>query len=81
MRWKTPTDDGPLTIGTLNGRLVLATCNRCGHRGSFRGDQLGLPSDTKIDDVWNHLKCSKCGSRKVIAYAQTLRAMRQGRER
>jgi hypothetical protein len=43
-------------------------------RGSIRGGQLRLPPDTRIDDVWNYLKCSRCGSRKVIAYAQTLRA-------
>ena len=40
-----------------------------------------MPGDTLVDDVCRFLKCSKCGSRDVLAYPQTLRSMRQGRER
>ena len=81
MKWNKQADDGPLTIARLGGRLIVVSCNKCPNGRSLRGDDLNLPGDTLIDDVCRFLKCLKCGSRDVLAYPQTLRSMRQGRER
>lgn len=81
MKWNKPTDEGPMTIAKLGGRLIVVSCNKCPHRASLRGNALNLPSETRVDEIWRFLKCSKCGSRDVLAYPQTLRSMRQGMER
>ena len=42
---------------------------------------MDLPGDTLVDDFCRFLKCSRCGSRDVLTYPQTLRSMGQRRER
>jgi hypothetical protein len=61
-RWSLPNSAADAVSGPTTKLL------RYGDKPSLR-----LPPDTKIDDVWNYLKYSEYGSRKVIAYAQTVR--------
>ena len=55
----------------------------CGHERDVNPATLPLPADTPVPEVGKHMKCSKCGSRKINTkpelYPGGVAAMRGGR--
>ena len=43
---------------------VEATCEACGHEALVNVDV--LPGSVYVPDVADHLKCSQCGSRRIV---------------
>ena len=63
------------------GRLVVVECGACPNRRLLKPVTLGLPLATPISLAGALLKCSKCGSKRVLTFPETARDARQSRLR
>jgi hypothetical protein len=59
----------PVTLGVLirEDELLWAYCRECGHERDVTPITVPLSRETPVPEVGKHMKCSKCGSRKVDA--------------
>ena len=57
----------PVTLGDLicDDKLLWVYCRACGHERDITPPNVPLPPETPVPDVGNHMRCSKCGSRKI----------------
>lgn len=75
---------GPATVGSLiaEGLRIRGTCNECGHKRLLTAEAMAeMDSNMRLSDVHRKMYCGACGSKNVIATSETLREVRQGRER
>ena len=58
---------GPVTLGDLvrEDKLLWVYCCDCCHERDVNAANVPLPPETPVPDVRKHMKCSKCGSRKI----------------
>jgi hypothetical protein len=58
---------GPVTLGDLirDDKLLWCYCCDCGHERDVTPATVPLPHKIAVADVGKHMKCSKCGSRKI----------------
>jgi hypothetical protein len=72
-----------ITLAELaaSGRHVVVQCGHCPNRRLSRATDLDLPMDTPVNLVGALLKCCECGSTHVLAYPESNRDARRGRER
>jgi hypothetical protein len=72
-----------ITLAELaaSGRHVVVQCGHCPNRRLSRTSDLDLPMDTPVNLVGALLKCCECGSAHVLAYPESNRDARRGRER
>jgi hypothetical protein len=68
-----------MRLGDRNCRHLYAQCDRCRRRVPL--DLRRFRPDLDHVEVGKRLKCSQCGNVEVLAIPQTMRQMRQGRER
>ena len=61
------------------GRLVVVECGACPNRRLLKPVALGLPLATAVSVAGALLKCSKCGSKRVLTFPESTRDARQGR--
>ena len=59
--------NGPVTLGDLvrDDKLLWVDCCACGHERDVNPAMVPLAAETPVPDVGKHMKCSKCGSRKI----------------
>ncbi len=59
----------PVTLADLihADKLLCVYCRDCGHERDVNPATVPLPPETPVPEVGKHMKCSKCGSRKVDA--------------
>lgn len=57
----------PVTLGDLvrDDKLLWVYCTNCGHERDVIPATVSLPPATPVHDVAKHMRCSKCGSRKI----------------
>ncbi len=73
----------PITLGDLarDGKLLWVYCCDCCHERDINPATVPLPAETPVPEVGQHMKCSKCGSRKIDArhelYPGGIKAMRR----
>ena len=62
-----PDPTGPVTLGDLvrEDKLLWVYCRDCGHERDLNPANVPVPGDTPVPDMGEHMRCSKCGSRKV----------------
>jgi rRNA maturation protein Nop10 len=56
----------PMTLANMraNGvRVVIATCETCGHKADVNVE--ALPEDMFVPVVGRRLRCSKCGGKRI----------------
>ena len=76
---------GPVTLADLSraNKLLWVFCRDCCHERDVDPATVPLPGDTPVPDAGTHMKCSKCGSRKVSTatelYPGGILAMRASR--
>jgi hypothetical protein len=60
---------GPVTLADLvrDDKLVWVYCTACGHERDINPATVPLPPATPVLEVGKHMKCSRCGSRKIDA--------------
>jgi hypothetical protein len=75
----------PVILGDLIGadKLLWVYCRSCGHERDVTPATVPLPHETPVRDIAEHMKCSKCGSRKISTtpelYPGGILALRAGR--
>jgi len=75
---------GAATVGSLiaEGRRIRGTCSDCGHKRLLTMEAMAaINPATLLSEVHRKMFCGACGSKQVIATSETLRDVRQGRER
>ena len=57
----------PVSLGDLvrDDKLLWVYCTACGHERDVNPATVPLPAETPVPYVGKHMKCSKCGSRKI----------------
>ena len=57
----------PVTLADLihGDKLLWVYCRDCGHERDVSPATIPLPGDTPVPEAGKHMKCSKCGSRKI----------------
>ena len=60
---------GPVTLADLvrEDKLLWVYCRECCYERDVSPGTLPLPGDIPVPDAGKHMKCSKCGSRKIDA--------------
>ena len=64
-----PAPTGPVTLGDLirEDKLLWVYCCDCYHERDLNPATVPLPAEMPVPEVHKHMKCSKCGSRKIDA--------------
>ena len=75
--------DTGITLAELatSGRHVVVQCSECPHRNVLKPSALGVPLATAVTLAGANLKCSACGSKRVLTYPESNRDARKGRVR
>jgi len=65
--WARVNMTSPVTLADLirDDKLLWCCCRDCGRERDATLATVPLPSETPVTEVGKHMKCSKCGSRKV----------------
>jgi DNA-directed RNA polymerase subunit RPC12/RpoP len=63
------------------GRLVVVECAACPNRRLLKPIALGLPLATAVSVAGALLKCSECGSKRVLTFPESARDARRCRVR
>jgi hypothetical protein len=63
------------------GRFVVVECGACPNRRLMKPVALGLPLATAVSVAGTLLKCSKCGSKRVLTFPESARDARHSRLR
>ena len=74
---------GGITLAELarSGRRVVVQCGACPNRRLMGPTELGAPLATAVAVAGTLLKCSECGSKRVLTYPESNRDVRKGRMR
>ena len=72
-----------ITLAELakSGRHVVVQCCGCSNRKLLKPAEFGVPMETEVSIAGAVLKCSDCGSKRVLTYPESNRDARKGRVR
>ena len=72
--------EGGITLAELakSGRHVIVQCGACPNRRLMKPTELGVPLTTAVAIAGPLLKCSKCGSKRVLTYPESNPGCAQG---
>jgi DNA-directed RNA polymerase subunit RPC12/RpoP len=75
--------EGSITLAELakSGRHVIVQCGACPNRRLMKPTELGVPLTNPVATAGPLLKCSECGSKRVLTYPESNRDVRKGRVR